>query len=110
MFVGVPPLYRLEHGRTKRYCYDEEELAAKTAGLAPGSFHVQRFKGLGEMMPDQLWSTTMDPKTRTLRRLTVEDGAAASHTFTLLMGDKPALRRELIEKHAASLQLAELDV
>ncbi|KAK2075961.1 hypothetical protein QBZ16_001297 [Prototheca wickerhamii] len=110
VFVGVPPLYRLEHGRAKAYCYDDDELAARTAGLAPGSFHVQRFKGLGEMMPDQLWSTTMDPATRTLRRLTVEDAAAASHTFALLMGDKPAMRRELIQRHADDLDLAALDV
>ncbi|KAL6783970.1 TOP3 [Auxenochlorella protothecoides x Auxenochlorella symbiontica] len=110
VFVGVPPLYRLDAGRSKHYCYDDEELAQRTRELKPGSYHIQRFKGLGEMMPEQLWATTMDPARRTLRRLSVADAAAASDMFGMLMGDKPALRRALIEKHAAGLQLEELDV
>lgn len=67
-------------------------------------------QGLGEMMPQQLWETTMNPETRLLKRLTVEDAAAASHMFTLLMGDKVAPRRELIERHSGTLRAHELDI
>ena len=80
------------------------------AGRAPGSYTIQRFKGLGEMMPDQLWRTTLDPAHRTLRRLTLEDAAEASHLFALLMGDRVAPRRALIEAHGARLSLDELDI
>ena len=67
-------------------------------------------QGLGEMMPEQLWSTTMNPNTRTLRRLTIHDAVEASRIFTLLMGDKVAPRRDLIEKHGSSLMLQDLDI
>ena len=67
-------------------------------------------QGLGEMMPEQLWSTTMNPSTRTLRRLTIHDAVEASRVFTLLMGDKVAPRRELIEKHGSNLLLKDLDI
>ena len=110
VYVGVPPLYRLEAGRSKTYCYTEEELAAATAPLTSGSYTVQRFKGLGEMMPEQLWNTTLDPAKRTLRKLTLEDAVEASHMFTLLMGDKVGPRRALIEEHGARLSLDELDI
>lgn len=111
VYVGVPPLYKLDVGRGKsRYCYTEEELRAATAQLAPGSYHVQRFKGLGEMMPEQLWATTLNPATRTLRKLTIEDAAEASHMFALLMGDKVGPRRELIERHGSRVALEELDI
>lgn len=112
VFVGVPPLYRLHPGGRDppRYCYTEAELAAATAALPPGSFTIQRFKGLGEMMPAQLWETTLDPAHRTLRKLTVHDAAEASHMFTLLMGDKVGPRRELIERHGHKYTLQELDI
>ena len=67
-------------------------------------------QGLGEMMPEQLWSTTLNPKTRTLRRLTIDDAVEASRVFTLLMGDKVAPRRSLIEQHGSSMDLQELDI
>ena len=116
VFVGVPPLYKVEPvGAARRtggsvYAYDEAELTRVLAGRAPGSYTIQRFKGLGEMMPEQLWSTTMDPSHRTLRRLTLEDAAEASHLFALLMGDRVAPRRALIEAHGARLTLDELDI
>ncbi|KAK9916038.1 hypothetical protein WJX75_007671 [Coccomyxa subellipsoidea] len=110
IYVGVPPLYKLEVGRSSQYLYSDEELAGRTQGLSQGSFTVQRFKGLGEMMPDQLWQTTLNPATRTLKRLTVDDAAAASHLFALLMGDKVEPRRALIQAHGASLALEDLDI
>ena len=110
VYVGVPPLYKLEVGKTARYCFDDDELKGATAGRAQGSFHIQRFKGLGEMMPEQLWNTTLNPATRTLRRLTLEDAAEASHLFALLMGDRVAPRRALIEAHGSSMNLADLDI
>ena len=119
VFVGVPPLYKVDALRggsgggkkvASAYCYDEDDLAVALEGRAPGSYHIQRFKGLGEMMPDQLWSTTLDPDSRTLRRLTLEDAAEASHLFTPLMGDKVGPRRELIEAYGAKLSLNDLDI
>jgi DNA gyrase subunit B len=118
IYVGVPPLYKLElsaasaaSGKKEvKYLYSDQEMSAATVDLKPGSFSVQRFKGLGEMMPDQLWATTMDPARRTLRKLTLDDAAEASHMFALLMGDKVAPRRELIEKHGHQYRFDELDI
>lgn len=114
VYVGVPPLYKVEYGRgaqrSFRYCNSDEELAQATANMQQGTYTIQRFKGLGEMMPQQLWDTTMNPETRTLRKLTLEDAAEASHMFALLMGDKVAPRRELIEAHGAQYSMEELDI
>lgn len=115
VYVGVPPLYKVDPvskrgGAASVYAYDDKELAAILADRAPGSYTIQRFKGLGEMMPEQLWNTTLDPAHRTLRRLTLEDAAEASHLFALLMGDRVAPRRALIEEHGARLRLDELDI
>ena len=92
------------------YCYDDEDLAKALKDRPAGSYTIQRFKGLGEMMPQQLWETTLDPASRTLRRLTLEDAAEASHLFTLLMGDRVGPRRELIESHGTRLNLEDLDI
>ena len=116
IYVGMPPLYRVEFGsgggarKQTRFCIDDDELEEATKDRKPGSYTVQRFKGLGEMMPEQLWETTMNPETRTLRRLTIEDAAEASHTFALLMGDKVAPRRQLIEKHGHLYGWDDLDI
>ncbi|KAH7624772.1 hypothetical protein Ndes2526B_g00141 [Nannochloris sp. 'desiccata'] len=118
IYVGVPPLYKLElsaasaaSGKKEvKYLYSDQEMSAATENLKQGSYSVQRFKGLGEMMPDQLWATTMDPQRRTLRKLTLDDAAEASHMFALLMGDKVAPRRELIEKHGHQYRFDELDI
>lgn len=114
IYVGMPPLYRLEFGngtrKTTKYCTSEEELRKAISRMDGKSYSIQRFKGLGEMMPEQLWNTTMNPETRMLKRLTVEDAAEASHMFTLLMGDKVGPRRELIEAHGKEYQLDELDI
>jgi len=111
VFVAVPPLYKVESGRNKlTWCFSEEDLKEATSGMAPGSFSIQRFKGLGEMQPDQLWDTTLNPQSRLLRRLTIQDAAAASHMLTLLMGEKVAPRRQLIEDYSNSYALEDLDV
>ena len=106
----MPPLYKVESGRAGKnnaptYCYDEAQLQAHLATLPEGaSRSIQRFKGLGEMMPEQLWSTTLNPETRLLKRLTVDDAAMANKTFQLLMSDKVAPRREFIETEGPKLE------
>lgn len=97
-------------GTAAVYCYDDEDLAKALKDRPAGSYTIQRFKGLGEMMPQQLWETTLDPSSRTLRRLTLEDAAEASHLFSLLMGDRVGPRRELIESHGTRMNLEDLDI
>jgi len=114
IYVAVPPLYKVEgkgKGAAKNaiYCYDERELKVALASLPEGSArNIQRFKGLGEMMPEQLWNTTLNPATRLLKRLTVDDAALANQTFQLLMSDKVAPRRAFIEMEGP--KLLELDI
>ncbi|CAI5940398.1 unnamed protein product [Closterium sp. NIES-65] len=99
VYVGVPPLYKVEVGRQAPvYCYSEAELQAHLRSLpASASPTIQRFKGLGEMMPAQLWETTLDPSQRRLKLITVEEAAQASVTLSVLMGDKVGPRKELIQ-------------
>jgi DNA gyrase subunit B len=105
IYVAVPPLYKVESGKKNvKYCYDELELKKHLDTLGDNQpKNLQRFKGLGEMMPQQLWDTTLDPKTRTLRRLTVDDAAMVNHTFSLLMSDKVGPRRQFIEDEGPDL-------
>lgn len=104
VYIATPPLYLLRKGRTERYCWSEEEREQITLELSPdGSekgIHVQRYKGLGEMNAEQLWSTTMDPETRTLRQVTIVNEPEADHTFSMLMGDEVPPRRKFIEENA----------
>jgi DNA gyrase subunit B len=104
VYIALPPLYLVKKGREERYCWNEEEREAIVKQLAAGgkedSVGVQRYKGLGEMNPEQLWSTTMDPSTRSLKQVSIESAAEADHLFSMLMGDEVAPRREFIEKNA----------
>ena len=109
VYVACPPLYRVQKGaRFSRYAFDDAQLEAALAEAGDGAA-VQRFKGLGEMMPKQLWETTMDPQTRTLKKVNVEDAAQADAMFTLLMGDDVAGRRNFITDRAEDLDREALD-
>ncbi len=111
IYIGCPPLYKVERGKNHTYCYTDRDLQELIASFPPNAnYSIQRFKGLGEMMPQQLWETTMNPATRSLKRLTIEDAAEADRIFTILMGDKVAPRREFIETYGSKLALAELDI
>ncbi|MBK9291090.1 MAG: DNA topoisomerase (ATP-hydrolyzing) subunit B [Bacteroidetes bacterium] len=104
VYIATPPLYLVRKGKNERYCWtDEEREKLVREWSADGSekgIHIQRYKGLGEMNAEQLWETTMNPATRTLRQVTIENGLEADHVFSMLMGDEVAPRREFIEANA----------
>ncbi|AFZ11195.1 DNA gyrase subunit B [Crinalium epipsammum PCC 9333] len=112
IYIACPPLYKVERGRNHYYCYSERELTKLTTTEFPSNanYTIQRFKGLGEMMPTQLWDTTMNPESRTLKRVEIEDAAEADRIFTVLMGDRVAPRREFIETYGSRLNLVDLDI
>jgi DNA gyrase subunit B len=110
IYIATPPLYLVKKGKQERYCWTEEERALAVLEMGQGkesAVGIQRYKGLGEMNAEQLWSTTMNPETRTLRQVTIESAAEADHIFSMLMGDEVPPRREFIETHA---KYAKIDV
>jgi len=111
VYIACSPLYKIERGRNASYCYSDRERNQIIAGFPENAkYDIQRFKGLGEMMPVQLWETTMNPESRTLKRVEIEDAAEADRIFTVLMGDRVAPRREFIETYGPKLNLTDLDI
>ncbi|HUW07536.1 MAG TPA: DNA topoisomerase (ATP-hydrolyzing) subunit B [Williamwhitmania sp.] len=110
LYIATPPLYLIKKGKDERYCWNEEERVKLVEELGKGkegSVHIQRYKGLGEMNAEQLWSTTMNPEMRTLRQVNITSAAEADRIFSMLMGDEVPPRREFIEKHA---KYAKIDI
>ncbi|MBN2615167.1 MAG: DNA topoisomerase (ATP-hydrolyzing) subunit B [Bacteroidales bacterium] len=111
VYIATPPLYLIRKGKTERYCWSEEERAELVKELSTDGtdrgLHIQRYKGLGEMNAEQLWSTTMNPETRILRQVNIDSGSEADRVFSMLMGDEVAPRREFIEANA---KYANIDV
>ncbi len=106
IYVAQPPLYKVEYKSKAEYCYNESQLQVLMAEMGPKA-HIQRFKGLGEMMPEQLWQTTMNPETRVLKQVDIEDAAQADLIFDTLMGDEVEPRRRFIEENSS---IAVLDI
>ncbi len=107
VYVAMPPLYKLQQGKKITYVYSDQE-KEKVLAEWGNNLSIQRYKGLGEMNPKQLWKTTMDPERRTLKQVNIEDAVAADQMFTVLMGEEVEPRREFIEKHAK--EVSDLDV
>jgi len=103
LYIATPPLYLCRKGKVEEYCWSENQRLAFIEKYADGNenaVHIQRYKGLGEMNPEQLWETTMNPEKRTLRQVTIENAVDADHIFSMLMGDDVGPRREFIEQNA----------
>ena len=100
VYIAQPPLYQIRKGKKSWYTYSDEELTAKLDEVGRDNSVIQRYKGLGEMNPEQLWDTTMNPEGRTMLQVSMEDAEAADELFTILMGDKVEPRRQFIEEHA----------
>ncbi|MBK0403866.1 DNA topoisomerase (ATP-hydrolyzing) subunit B [Adhaeribacter sp. BT258] len=111
IYIALPPLYLVKKGKEERYCWTEQDREEAVKELAKGgredTVGIQRYKGLGEMNPEQLWETTMRPDTRSLKQVNIESAAQADHLFSMLMGDEVAPRRDFIEKNA---KYAKIDV
>jgi DNA gyrase subunit B len=103
LYIATPPLYLIKKGKNEQYCWTEEQrrkIVEELAGGNESALHIQRYKGLGEMNAEQLWSTTMNIETRTLRRVSIDNGAEADRIFSMLMGDDVPPRRQFIEENA----------
>jgi DNA gyrase subunit B len=104
LYIAQPPLYRLKAGKTEAYVFDDKELEALKKKNKSDKFELSRYKGLGEMNPEQLWETTMNPANRTILQVNLEDAAEADRTFEMLMGSEVAPRKRFIQTHAKSVR------
>jgi len=107
IYIAQPPLFKIEYNKKSHYLFDDKALEEKLKEI-DGNPRIQRYKGLGEMNPEQLWETTMNPKYRVLKRIELEDNIEAENTFTILMGGKVEPRKEFIYEH--SLDVKDLDI
>ena len=108
VYLALPPLYKISKGKQVKYVYSEAEKEEYLKKIGSDGIGIQRYKGLGEMNPKQLWETTMDPENRTLKQITIEDAVEADRIFSVLMGDEVEPRRQFIQEHAKEVQ--ELDI
>ncbi len=104
VYIAQPPLYKVSKGKEVHYVYSDDELERLMQRIGRDNYNLQRYKGLGEMNPEQLWDTTMDPENRTILQVTLEDAMKADEIFTILMGDKVEPRREFIQTHAKDVR------
>ena len=104
IYIAQPPLYKIAKGKQEHYVYSDEELDTLLEEIGRTGYSIQRYKGLGEMNPEQLWDTTMDPETRILLRVRIEDALEADEVFTTLMGEKVEPRREFIQENSKFVQ------
>ena len=104
VYIAQPPLYLIKKGQKHWYTYSDDEMNAKLQEIGRDNISVQRYKGLGEMNPEQLWETTMDPATRTMLQVDLQDAQEADELFTILMGDKVEPRRQFIEENAKKVR------
>ena len=108
VYLALPPLYRISKAKRVKYVYSEAEKEEYLKEIGTEGVNIQRYKGLGEMNPKQLWETTMDPEHRTLKQVAIEDAVEADRIFTILMGDQVEPRREFIQEHAK--EVVNLDI